>query len=106
MRMRVETVLKRLVAAELCTMFEDWTQVDVSCALDTSQGDVSLIRRGKLAGFSVSRLLRYFVWRRYNLEVRLLESAGRHSVEAWPTVTLVRVDRFGHEVGRRQESAR
>ena len=102
--MRVETVVKEQLAAELIGMFEDWTQVHISAALHLPQGDVSLLRRGRLSGFSVARLLRCFAWRGYNVEVRLVEATNRRT--SWPTVTVTRFDRFGREVGRHEELAR
>jgi predicted XRE-type DNA-binding protein len=105
--MRVEKVLKQLVAEELCATFSDWTQMQVSVTLGISQGDVSLIRGGKLRGFSASRLLRYLVQAGYNLEIRLAASPDRYAKgTSWPTVAVVRVDRYGGEVGRRAERAR
>ena len=105
--MRLEEVLKRLLAAELCAALPELTQLQVSAALGISQGDVSHIRRGKLRGFSASRLLRCLVVAGYNLEVRLVASPDRFAKgTSWPTVVVVRVDRYGNEVGRRSERAR
>ena len=102
--MRIEEVLKRLLAAELCATVADWTQVLVGVTLGLSQGDVSLIRRGKLAGFSASRILRCVVQRGYDLEIRLVASPDRFAkTTEWPTITVVRVDRYGNEIARRSE---
>ena len=94
--MRIDEELKQLLAAELCAVW-DGNQYHVAAMLRIHQPDVSALRRGQLAGFSVQRLIRLIADRRYNVEVtfRQLPRPVLGAPRASPTVTVQRYDSQG-----------
>jgi predicted XRE-type DNA-binding protein len=70
-----ERLLKAQLALRIQDMLEhkDWTQGQVADALGLDQADVSRLLRGRLAGFSVDRLLNLITRLGHNVEVRISE---------------------------------
>lgn len=94
--MQVDQELKRLLAAELCAIVDGRTQVEAAALLWLRQPQISALRRGTTAGFSVGRLTRLVAAQGYNLELHLRLIPRRFALpKKLPRVSVVRYDRFG-----------
>ena len=91
--------LKSQLARELCAIMNGWSQVGAAGMLNVRQQDVSRIRRGELAGFSVGRLLRLIARRHYHVEVHLkLIPRPFAQPREVPGVRVFRYDRYGRQL--------
>ncbi|MGH7677263.1 MAG: helix-turn-helix domain-containing protein, partial [Gemmatimonadaceae bacterium] len=98
---RIDQELKGLLAAELCAIVEGWDQYAAAAMLGLRQPDVSALRHGRTAGFSIDRLVRLIVKSGYDVEVSLREMRRRFGLPSVaPKVTVQRYDRFGRTVAR------
>jgi predicted XRE-type DNA-binding protein len=99
---RVDQELARLLARELCAIMRDWSQPLAADLLGIHQPDVSALRRGRHGVFSVARLIRLIAGQGYHIEVRLEEMQRRFpelgAARPLPTVSVLRIDRFGRRV--------
>ena len=94
--MDVGSELRRLLVEELCAIIEGWTQCDAASLLGLRQPQVSRLRRGVTAGFSVDRLVRLIASQGYHVEVRLTAMERRFgNPRPEPEVRVLRFDRHG-----------
>ena len=92
--MRIDHELRRLLIKELCTIIDGNSQYLAASLLGLHQPQISALRRGRSAGFSVGRLLRLIAQRHYDVEVHL-RRIERPYLRHPATVKVIRYDRFG-----------
>jgi len=68
---RIDHELRIALAKELCAIIKGYTQANAAALLRLTQPQISALRRGQYAGFSVGRLLRLIAGQHYNIEIRL-----------------------------------
>lgn len=107
--MGVDPELKRLLAAEVRAITEGWNQHVIASMLGLRQPQVSALRNGRVAGFSVGRLLRLMARHGYDIEVHLRATRRFSTPRVPPKVTVQRYDVHGRPVkagGRAQSGER
>jgi len=99
--MRVDHELRRLLVAELCAIVDGIDQYGAAALLRLHQPHISALRRGRGAGFSVSRLLRLIAAQGHDIEVQLRLNPRRFATpRKLPSVSVVRYDRYGRPLAR------
>ena len=93
--MSVEKELKARLAQELCALVADCTVAKAATWLGLWPSEVSALRRGRYAGFSIERLVRLIAKQRYNIELSLRPIEPKPAPRVAPTIVVVRYDRFG-----------
>ena len=91
--------LRVALARELCAITDGWTQAAAAAFLGLDQPDLSRLRRGHVARFSVERLLRLLMKRHYDIEIHLKPIARPFAVpRQLPAATVIRFERSGRPV--------
>ena len=96
----LEETLKLALARELRTIMNGWSQVGAAGMLSLRQQDLSRLWRGRVAGFSASRLLRLIASQHYTFELHIrpiLKPYARKRER--PAIRVVRYDRYGRIIG-------
>jgi predicted XRE-type DNA-binding protein len=90
--MTIDVQLRDQLAREFCSLTRDWTMGEIVNVLGVHPARVSELRRGKLTGYSIARLLRWIGRLGYDVEV-VVRRRRRPPIEpARPTATVVRKD--------------
>jgi predicted XRE-type DNA-binding protein len=95
-----EQLLKRQLALEFCAIVEGWTLSQVTARTGLNPSRVSELRHGKLAGFSVARLMRMIADFGYDIEVVIRPTRRPIITRQGPTTTVLRYDRFDRAIAR------
>lgn len=93
--MRIDEQLKHQLARELCAILDGWTLSQAVGLMDVSAARISELRHGKLAGYSIGRLVRFIAAHGYDIEIVLRPRQLPKVTRSAPTGTVVRHDRLG-----------
>jgi predicted XRE-type DNA-binding protein len=95
---RIDEQLKRQLARELCAIISGWTLREAMNVMYVDPSRISALRNGKLAGFSIARLVRLIAVHGYDVEL-VLRPMKRPAIQRQcPTATVVRHDRFDRRI--------
>lgn len=86
--------LKRQLARELCAIVDGWTLGEVTARTGTDPARMSALRHGRVAGFSISRLVRMIGQHGYDIELALRPTRPPKREWNHPSAKVVRYDRF------------
>lgn len=92
------TVLKQLLARELCAMLHDWSLTEAATRLASHPTRISKLRAGRLRDFSIQCLLNWILMLGHDVTVSLPPRQRPPTFLARPTIKVVRLDRLGNPV--------
>lgn len=96
--MGIDEQLKRQLARELCAIVDGWTLGEVVARTGIDPARMSALRHGKVAGFSISRLVRMIASHGYDVELVLRPMKPPARQWKRPSATVVRYDRFNRRL--------
>lgn len=96
--MGIDDQMREQLARELCAIIDGWTMGEVVGYLGVYPARVSELRRGRVKGYTIDRLLRWAERLGYSARLILEPPAPPARQLVRPTATVERYDRFGHRV--------
>jgi predicted XRE-type DNA-binding protein len=96
--MRIDEQLKHQLAQELCAIIRGWTLREAMNVMYIDPSRISALRNGKLAGFSIARLLRLIATHGYDVELVLRPMKRPVIRRQRPAASVTRYDRLDRRI--------
>ncbi len=99
--MEIVEQIKHGLGKELCAIPDGWTLSEACVRMGVDPAGISRIRNGKLAGFSIGRLIRMIAMHGYDVEFVLRPMQRPRVTMQRPAATVVSCDQLGRPIPRR-----
>jgi predicted XRE-type DNA-binding protein len=96
--MRLDQQLRQQLAREFCAIVEGWTVTQVATHAGIYPSRVSELRNGKVAGYSISRLITLIAKFGYDIEIAIRPTKRPIIVRQGPTTVVQRYDQLDQPI--------
>lgn len=96
--MRLDQLLKQQLAREFCAIVEGWTGSQVAARAGIYPSRVSELRNGKVAGYSISRLITMIAKFGYDIEIAIRPTKRPIIIRQGPTTVVQRYDQLDRPI--------
>jgi predicted XRE-type DNA-binding protein len=96
--MRLDQQLKQQLAREFCAIVDGWSASQVAARAGIYPARVSELRNGKVAGYSISRLITMIAKFGYDIEIAIRPTKRPIIIRQGPTTVVQRYDQLDRPI--------